>query len=457
MNTAAQFAETHFAEYVEKLKALVRIPSISFDGFPPEEVVRSAKATAALLQEEGLEHVEILEVTGGHPYVYADWLHAPGKPTLLLYAHHDVQPVGREEVWKSPPFEPTERDGRLFARGAADDKAGIIVHVAAIAAYLNVNKSLPLNVKLMIEGEEEIGSVHLEPFLKKYRQKFQADVIVITDTANFDVGVPTITNSLRGIVATEVTVKVMDHPLHSGSWGGPGPDPVVALSKIIASLVDHEGKIAIDGIYDEVLPLTQVEAKSIESLNYTDDEYRKQSFLQPGVQIIGGKAPPLQKLYRLPSLSVNAIQAGSRKGVANIVNDSAWCKIGIRTVPNQNADRTLKLLCDHIQKNAPWGVEVKLEPEHTAPWWTTNPEGPVFDKARKALTKAYGRECVVMGQGGTIPFVGPFSEALGGVPALLIGVEDPYTNAHSENESLHLGDLKKAILSAVYLYEELAN
>lgn len=457
MKDAAQFAESHFLEYLEKLKTLVRIPSISFDGFPPEEVRRSAEATAALLKEEGLENVEILSIDGSHPYVYADWLHAPGKPTLLLYAHHDVQPVGRVEVWKSPPFEPTERDGRMFARGSADDKAGIIVHVAAIAAYLKTQQKLPLNVKLMIEGEEEIGSLHLEPFLKKYRQKYQADVIVITDTANFDVGVPTITNSLRGIVATQVTVKVMDHPLHSGSWGGPGPDPVVALSKIIASLVDEDGKIAIPGIYDEVLPLSSVEERSIASLDYTDEIYRKQAFLLDGVKIVGGDAPPLKKLYRLPSLSVNAIEASSRKNMANIVNDSAWCKIGIRTVPNMDADRSLKLLCDHIKKNGPWGAHVILEPEHTAPWWTTNPEGPVFDKARKALTAAFGRECVVMGQGGTIPFVGPFSEALGGVPALLIGVEDPYTNAHSENESLHLGDLKKAILAAVYLYNELAN
>lgn len=457
MEAAAHFAENNFSQYLEKLKTLVRIPSISFNGFPPEEVKRSAEATAALLKEEGLENVELLQIEDSHPYVYADWLHAPGKPTLLLYAHHDVQPVGREEVWKSPPFEPTQRDGRLFARGAADDKAGIIVHVAAIASYLKAEKKLPLNVKLMIEGEEEIGSGHLEAFLKKYRQKFQADVIVITDTANFDVGVPTITNSLRGIVATEVTVKVMDHPLHSGSWGGPGPDPVVALAKIVSSLVDKDGKIAIPGLYDEVLPLSPVEEKSIDSLHYTNEDFRKQAFLFDGVQIVGENSSPLKKMFRLPSLAVNAIQASSRKGVANIINDSAWCKIGIRTVPKMNGEKTLKLLCDHIKKSAPWGVHVELSPDHVAPWWTTNPEGPVFDKARKALTKAFGRECVVMGQGGTIPFVGPFSEALGGVPALLIGVEDPYTNAHSENESLHIGDLKKAILSAVYLYEELAN
>ena len=455
MNQPAQYAEEHFSHYVDKLKALIRIPSISFSGFPPEEVRRSAQATASLLKEEGLENVELLEMEGCHPYVYADWLHAPGKPTLLLYAHHDVQPVGRLEVWKSPPFEPTERDGRLYARGSADDKAGIIVHVAAIAAYLKTHGRLPVNVKLMIEGEEEIGSSHLETVLKKYRQKFQADTIVITDTANFDVGIPTITNSLRGIVATEVTVRVMDHPLHSGSWGGPGPDPVIALSKMIASLVDSEGKIAIGGIYDDVAPLSSVEKNSIDSLNYSDEDYRKQAFLLDGVDIVGGDSSPLKKLYRLPSISVNAIQASTRKNVSNIVNESAWCKVGIRTVPNMDAAKTLKLLCEHLKKNAPWGAQVEFSVDQSAPWWTTSPEGPVFDKARRALTKAYGRECVVMGQGGTIPFVGPFSEALGGVPALLIGVEDPQTNAHSENESLHLGDLKRSILSAVYLYEEL--
>lgn len=450
----AKYADQHFTEFVEQLKTLSRIPSVSFDGFDPKEVVRSARAVAQLLKEEGLENVEILEIPGAHPYVYGDWLHAPGKPTLLLYAHHDVQPPGREEVWKSPAFEPTERNGRLFGRGTADDKAGILVHTASIRSYLKIHGKLPVNVKVIIEGEEEIGSGHLEEFLTKFKKKLQGDVIVLTDCGNYDTGIPTITTALRGIVAVEVEVKVMDHPLHSGSWGGPGPDPVLALSKMISGLVDEQGKIAIPGIYNDVLELTPAETKSLESLNYTDDAFRKQAELLPGVQVIGPKAPALKKMSRIPSLAINAISAGSRKGVANIINDSAWCKIGIRTVPNMDPKKTEEALKKFLLERAPWGVHVEITAEQSAPWWTTNPEGPAFNKAHVALSKAYGKEVVYIGQGGSIPFVGPFAEVLGGAPALLVGVEDPYTNAHSENESLHLGDFKKAILGSVYMYEE---
>jgi len=456
MNKAIQYAESHFQDFVDHLKQLVRIPSVSFDGFPPAEVKRSAEAVFAHLKESGLENVEILHIEGAHPYVYGDWLHAPGKPTLLLYAHHDVQPPGNEEKWHSKPFEPVERDGRLFGRGSADDKAGIIVHTSAITSFLRTEGKLPVNVKLLVEGEEEVGSSHLEGFLRKFRNKLSGDCIVLTDTGNFDVGIPTITTSLRGLVAMEVEVSVMRQSVHSGSWGGPIPDPVIALSKMIASLVDEEGRIAIAGIYDDVRPLSRVEQDSLNSLGYTDEELRRQVAVHPEVQLLGGKVNALQKMTRIPSISVNAIEASSRKNAANIVNGSAWCKVGIRIVPDQNPKKVEKLLRDHLLKNAPWGVKVDIHTESSAGWWITNPEGVAFEKAKHALTKAFGRECVFLGAGGSIPFVGPFAEVLGGAPALLVGVEDPYTNAHSENESVHLGDLEKSIVGAIYLYESLA-
>lgn len=453
MQKAIEYAEKNLPQFLENLKELARIPSISFDGFPPGEVKRSAEAVAKHFKAMGLENVEVLEVPGAHPYVYGDYLHAPGKPTLLLYAHHDVQPPGNEELWKSPPFEPVERDGRLFGRGTADDKAGIVVHTSAIASYLRTVGSLPVNVKLISEGEEEIGSIHLEQFLSRYKDKMKADAIVLTDTGNYDTGIPTITTSLRGLVAVDVEVQAMEQSVHSGQWGGPVPDPVIALSKMLATLMDAEGRIAIPGIYDDVTPMTAVEKESLKKLDYTEAEYRRQTRMLDGVKIVGGPQIPLEKMTRLPSVSVNAIQASSRKHAANVVNGLAWAKVGIRLGPGMDPDKTQNQLIEHLKKAAPWGVKVTFKAEMGAPAWSTKTEGPAFEKAALALKKAFGRETVFLGTGGSIPFVGPFASVLGGVPALLIGVEDPYTNAHSENESMDIGDFKKAILAAIYYYE----
>ncbi|MBI4349471.1 MAG: M20/M25/M40 family metallo-hydrolase [Elusimicrobia bacterium] len=454
MNSPLDYAEKHRKDFIEDLSKLVAIPSVSFPGFPPETVEKSAAAVAELLKARGLENVEILRVPDAHPYVYADWLHAPGRPTVLLYAHHDVQPAGREEKWKTPPFVATEKDGRLWGRGTADDKAGVIVHTSAIASWLRAEGKLPLNVKVMIEGEEEIGSGHLESFLQKYAKKLAADFIVLTDTSNYDVGVPSITTALRGLVSMDVEVRTADHPLHSGMWGGPLPDPALALSKMLASLVDDEGRIAIPGIYKNVRPLTKLERKSLESLRYSDKDFRAQAQVLPGVDLVGGKASPLEKMWRLPSVSVNAIQVSSRKDCANIINESAWAHVGLRLVPDMDAKAAVKALQDHLRKHAPWGVKVSFSNAHGSPAWLVDPEGPAFEAAARAMTEGFGREAVFIGSGGSIPFVGPFGKVLG-APALLIGVEDPYTNPHSENESLHLGDFHKSIRSAILLYREL--
>lgn len=456
MESPTKFVEQHFENIVESLKTLTRIPSVSAKGFSKETVRESAQAVAAHFKEYGLENVEVIDLGDAHPYIYGDWLHAEGKPTLLLYAHHDVQPPGREKFWKTPPFEPTQIGDRLFARGIADDKAGILVHTGAIQAYLKTVGRLPVNVKVIVEGEEEIGSAHLEKFLTKYKKKLAADVMILTDTQNFDVGIPAITTSLRGVVGVEVEVKVMDHPLHSGSWGGPIPDPVIALSKMIATLVDNEGRICIPGIYDKVRKLSPSELASLEKLNYTESDFRKQAGLLKETKIFGGERSLLAKLWREPTLGVTAIQASSRELVSNIINDSAWCKVSIRTVPDMDNKEVLEKLKSHLLKQAPWGVTVHFDVEQTGGWWVTTPEGPAFEKAKASFTKAYGKECVFIGLGGSIPFVEPFARVLGGIPALLIGIEDPYTNAHSENESLYLPDFKRAILGSVDLYQSLA-
>ncbi len=443
-------------KHLQDLIQLSKIPSVSFPGYDPKEVERSAEAVKALLTERGLENAQVIKVEGCHPYVYADWLKAPGKPTVLLYAHHDVQPPMQEDKWKSPPFEPTIRDGRLYGRGTADDKAGIVCHSAAVASYLQSVGSLPLNVKFLIEGEEEIGSEHLEDFLKAHKELVQADVIVLTDTANFDVGLPALTVALRGLVGLEVEVKALDHSLHSGLWGGPIPDPALALCQMISTLSDSEGRITLPGVLAEVRQLSETEKKELDALPYDENDFRKQSSLLEGVEFNGGEASTYEKIWYQPSLSVNAFEANSRKTAGNIINASAWAKIGVRIVPNLEPQKVYDEVKAHLEKICPWGLKVDIKAEALGGWWYTKPEGPAFDAARKALKFGYGVDAVMMGSGGSIPFVTPFAAALGGSPALLMGVEDPYTAAHSENESLHLEDWSKAILSAIRLYAELA-
>jgi acetylornithine deacetylase/succinyl-diaminopimelate desuccinylase-like protein len=276
---------------------------------------------------------------------------------------------------------------------------------------------------------------------------------VLTDATNFDTGLPALTTSLRGLVIVDVEVRGLDHPLHSGMWGGPIPDPTTALVKMLASLVDDEGKIAIRGIYDRVRPLTNGEREDLRRLPVTVEEFRRQTGMVKTAAMLGHPTPPYETIWRQPALSINAIQASSRKMAANIICDTAWARVGIRIVPDQDPAEVRKLLVDHLKARVPWGLEGSISNAVADGWWVTEPKGPVFEKARRALALGYGKEPVMMGCGGSIPFVGPFAEALGGVPALLVGVEDPYTNAHSENESMNLADFDSAVRSAIHFFD----
>lgn len=456
MSQAVELLESSFEKYVDQLKDIAKIPSCSWEGFDPKFVVQSAEKTAELLKNAGLEHVELIKIGDAHPYVYADWLHAGvDKPTVLLYAHHDVQPPMRDELWKTPVYEPTQVGDRLFGRGVADDKAGILIHVASIDCLLKTTGKLPVNVKVIIEGEEEIGSSHLMDFLDQYKHKMAADVMILTDLSNYDTGIPSLTTSLRGLVTLEVELKVMDHPLHSGMYGGPIPDPVVALSKIISGLVDDNGKVAIPELHERVKPVSDVERKMYQSLKMSRKLFREQASLLDSTEIFGDNEEILIKMWREPSLVINSIESGSRKSAGNVIMDSVWTKIGLRIVPNIDREFAVEALKKKILSLAKWNVQISFKEDIRGSYWTTDIDHPYFEVARKALSKGYNAETVYMGSGGSIPFAAPFSEALGGIPALMVGVEDPYTNAHSENESLHLGDFKKAIKGQIFLFEDL--
>lgn len=454
---ALNYCESNLKNEYENLKKLVKIPSVSLNGFDENEVKLSAEATAETLRNAGLENVEVLELAKGvHPYVYAEWLHKPDAPTLLLYAHHDVQPPGREDKWNSNPFIPTEKNGRLYGRGTADDKAGIIAHTAAISAYLKTMGELPVNVKVIIEGEEEIGSNNLAQFVRSHKNKLKAAGIIVTDCANVDSGIPSITTALRGLVAVDIEVEALDHPVHSGLWGGILPDPVIALSHILSSLSDEKGNIKVKGILDNIRPLTNEERTQFSNLKM-ENIARGATGLLNGLPFIAPESEFAERLWRYPSLSINAIQSGSKKLVSNIIQDAAWARVSIRIVPDMKPQDILNKLTKHIEMICPPGFRLKVTSESASNWWSiADPKADVYQIAARSLEKGYAHTTQFIGCGASIPFVQPLSDEFGGIPAILVGVEDPYTNAHSENESLLLSDFKKSILGQIHMLADLA-
>jgi cysteinylglycine-S-conjugate dipeptidase len=442
---------------LDDLVRFSKIPSVSARPAPDEDVRASAEMTALLMKEAGLEKVEVLELAGAHPYVVGERLVDPKAKTILLYAHHDVQPTGDPARWTSPPFQPTRRGERLYGRGVVDDKAGVLVHLAAIRAWLDGAGTLPVNVKMVVEGEEEIGSEHLEQFLKAHAKRLQADAIVLTDTSNLVAGLPSLTTRLRGLVKVEVEVKGYEHALHSGFWGGPVPDPVMGMARLLASLTHADGSIAVKGCAKGVRKMTREEKKALTRLPYSETALRRDAGAVKELRLHArnGAAVYAAQWYE-PQIAITALEASPVEGSSNQIVPSARCRIGVRIVPDQDPVRVQHALIAHLKRNCPWGLRLTVKPMTAGPAWSTDTKHPAFEAAKRALKAGYGRPAVEIGAGGSIPFVGPFARALGGVPALLIGLEDPACNAHAEDESLLIPDFERSCRAAVHLYAELA-
>jgi acetylornithine deacetylase/succinyl-diaminopimelate desuccinylase-like protein len=457
IDAVEQAVSSQYTEWLSTLAEMVRIPSISGDPAHAVDVERSADAVSAALETAGLEHVRQRDVDGSPPYVIAEWMHRDGAPTVLLYAHHDVQPPGVVDNWSSDPFEPEERAGRLYGRGTADDKAGAVAHAATVAAWLRTAGQLPCNVRVLVEGEEEIGSPRLESFLTKHLDELGADVLVLADASNWKVGVPGITCSLRGIAGVEVTLRALDGPVHSGMAGGVVPDPAMALAKVIASMADEHGDVAIAGFADDATPLSDAERVRIEQLPDDAEALREAWGVRPGVEFAGDPAlSAYERLWRRPAIAVIGWDSHPIAGSSPQIVARATARLNIRLAPGQDPERAHRLIREHVAARVPWGLEVETTPVWGAPGWSTEPTGWAFDATDRALRAGFATAPVYMGVGGSIPFAEPFAAAFGGIPALLLGPSDPSSRIHGEDESLHLEDWRKLILSQTRLLAELA-
>lgn len=416
-----------------ELESMVRIPSVSASGYPEGEVRRSADHVASLLRASGLDDVRLLEVEGAHPAVYGQKRGPAGAPTVLLYAHHDVQPPGPLDQWDAPPFEPFEVDGRLFGRGSADDKAGIALHLASIRAH---GDDLPVTIKVFIEGEEEIGSEHLVDFLTEYTDLLDSDAIIIGDAGNWSVGTPTLTTSLRGLVDCTVTVRTLRYAVHSGSFGGLYPDAITVLARVIASLHNTDGSVAVEGLVHG----------NAEGPDLTDKEIDEQTLPVAGLQLLGS-GPLTSRLWTQPSISVLAIDTVPIAEAINQIVPEASAKISMRIAPGQDAQKALDALTSHLLSAVPWGAEITIEPGTRGSAISLATEGDMYDAYRTGMRVGYGREAVESGMGGSIPFVAAFSDIYPAAAVLLIGVADPTSRYHGPNESVDLDDIVSASIA----------
>jgi cysteinylglycine-S-conjugate dipeptidase len=427
----------------ELLATLIRMESVSADGYDPRAVRAAGEAIVAILDEAGFDSPQLLESTNGHPAVFAEKPGPEGAPKVLLYAHYDVQPPGPIDEWETGPFDPVERNGRLYGRGASDDKAGVVMHLGAIAAH---GDDLPVGVQLFLEGEEEAGSIGLGEILEKYSELLDPDVIVIGDGGNWEVGTPAFISSLRGIVAVKLELRTLASAVHSGQYGGVVPDALMALSRLLASLHDDQGLVTVDGILSEEID---------ESLDFSEELARSQTGAVDGLELIGEGSIP-SRIWTRPAVSVLAIDAPPTAEAINQLVPVARAKVSMRIPPGQDTKAALEALKTHLEANVPWGAQLSFLHEEWGDATVLGSDNYAVDIWRQAFREGFGTEAVEMGAGGSIPFIATFAELFPDAPILVVGAADPTSAFHAPNESQDLGDLERSALSEAIAFRLLA-
>ncbi len=453
MKKVIEYIQENHDRYIGELNEFLRIPSVSTDPEHHEAVKTAAEFVAKQLQEAGMTTVEIFP-TEGHPIVYAERLVEAAKPTLLVYGHYDVQPVDPIELWESAPFEPTIRNGELYARGAADDKGQVFIHFKSAEAFLNTGRQLPVNIKYLIEGEEEIGSPHLDPFIETHQDLLKADVAMVSDTAMFAHGVPSICYGLRGLTYFQLDLQGAHTDLHSGSFGGTVVNPAFELSKILTAMKDEAGRITIPHFYDDVRELTERERAEFARLPFDEASY-KQAI---GLKELSGEegCTPLERLWVRPTFEINGLESGfTGKGAKTVLPAKAMAKVSMRLVPDQDPDKIADLFEDYVHALTPSSVHLETTRMHGGKPWVASLDHPALKAATQAIKKGFGKEPVFQREGGSIPVVATFAELLN-IPSVLMGIGLPDENAHAPNEKLNLDNFYAGIKSSAYFLDELS-
>ncbi|MGB5893252.1 MAG: dipeptidase [Ignavibacteriaceae bacterium] len=453
MKKVSDYINTNNSSYIEELKTFLRIKSISTDVNHKKDMLKGAEFVSNKLKDAGINKVRIIK-TNGHPLVYAEWLNAPGKPTVLIYGHYDVQPVDPIELWDTPPFEPAIRNGKIYARGATDDKGQIYMHVKSVEAHLKTNGKLPVNVKFIIEGEEEIGSSNLEEFVKKNSKLLKCDTVLISDTALYAPGVPTITLGLRGIAYMEIEVTGPNRDLHSGTFGGAVANPINILAEMITKMMDSNGHISIPGFYDDVIKVTKKERERFKALKFSEKNYAKAISVR---ELKGEKGySTLERMWIRPTLDCNGIIGGfTEAGAKTVLPSKVTAKISMRLVPNQDPKKIAKIFTNYVKQIAPKSVRVEVREIHGGHPIVTPMNNEATIAASKAMARAFGKKTVYMREGGSIPIVTVFAKQLNAIPVLM-GLGLNTENLHSPNEHFDLNHFHLGILSSAYFLEEFA-